>query len=64
MLAAYEIEIGTCWIGFAEYMLNAAEFKQKYNVPENYDLVYPMSIGYMKTKLTPPKRKKTVVFYR
>lgn len=45
-------------------MLNAAEFKQKYNVPENYDLVCPMSIGYMKTKLTPTKRKKPVVFYR
>ena len=64
MLAAHEMGIGTCWIGFAEYMLNTDEFKQKYNVPENYELVCPMSIGYMKRKLTPPKRKEPVVFYR
>ena len=30
MLAAYEMGIGTCWIGFAEYMLNTDEFKRKY----------------------------------
>lgn len=64
MLAAHETGIGTCWIGFAEYMLNTKEFKQKYNVPENYELVCPMSIGYIKKKLTPPKRKEPVIFYR
>ena len=30
MLAAHDIGIGTCWIGFAEYMLNTDEFKQKH----------------------------------
>jgi nitroreductase len=64
MLAAHEMGIGTCWIGFAEYMLNTEEFKEKYQVPENYELVCPMSIGYMKKQLSEPKRKEPVVFYR
>ena len=64
MLAAHEMGIGTCWIGFAEYMLNTDEFKKKYNVPENFELVCPMSIGYMKKRLNPPERKKATIFYR
>lgn len=62
MLAAHSMGIGTCWIGFAEHTLNTKEFKEKYGVPEQYELVCPMSIGYMKTKLTPPKRKKPIIF--
>lgn len=63
MLAAYSIKIGTCWIGFAEDMCDTKEFKGTYNVPENYNLVCPMSIGYMKNKLSFPKRKEPLIFY-
>ncbi|MBV7274738.1 nitroreductase family protein [Clostridium sp. PL3] len=62
MLAAHSMEIGTCWIGFAEHTLNTKEFKEKHGVPEQYELVCPMSMGYMKTKLTPPKRKEPIIF--
>lgn len=62
MLAAHSMGIGTCWIGFAEDTLNTKEFKEKYGVPEQYQLVCPMSMGYMKAKLTPPKRKKPIIF--
>lgn len=64
MLAAHAQRIGTCWIGFAEYMLNTEEFKNKYHVPSNYELVCPMTLGYMKesTKLNPPKRKEPIIF--
>lgn len=64
MLAAHSMGIGTCWIGFAEHTLNTKEFKEKYSVPEQYELVCPMSMGYMKTKLTPPKRKGPVIFHK
>ena len=70
MLAAHEMGIGPCWIGFAEYMLNTPEFKQQYHVPEHYELICPMSMGYMKEKLaqnrtqTYARRKKPVVFYQ
>ncbi|AFS77500.1 nitroreductase-like protein [Gottschalkia acidurici 9a] len=62
MLAAHNMGIGTCWIGFAEHTLNTKEFKAKYGVPEQYELVCPMSMGYMENKLTPSKRKKPIVF--
>lgn len=62
MLAAHSMGIGTCWIGFAEHTLNTKEFKDKYGVPEQYELVCPLSMGYMKTKLNPPKRKKPIIF--
>ncbi|NMM62572.1 nitroreductase family protein [Clostridium sp. P21] len=62
MLAANSMNIGTCWIGFAEHTLNTKEFKEKHGVPENFELVCPMSMGYMKTKLTSPKRKSPLIF--
>lgn len=64
MLAAYSMNIGTCWIGFAEYILNTKEFKKKYNIPEYFDLVCPMSIGYIKDsfELEPPRRKEPIIF--
>lgn len=62
MLAAHSMEIGSCWIGFAEYHVNTLEFKKKYNVPEHYDLVCAMTLGYKKVELNPPKRKEAVIF--
>jgi len=64
MLSAYAMGIGTCWIGFSHYTLDTPEFKRKHNVPENYDLVCPMSIGYMKSTPNPPTRKEPLIFYR
>ena len=64
MLAAYSKGIGTCWIGFAEYYFNKPEFKKKYKIPENYELVAPLSCGYIKGTVKPPERKPPVVFNR
>lgn len=62
MLAAWDMGIGTCWIGFAHQYMNTSEFKAKYNVPENFELVCPMSMGYLKNPLDPGERKPPVVF--
>lgn len=62
MLAAHSMGIGTCWIGFAEHTLNTEEFKKKYGVPEDYDLVCPMTLGYRKGNLNPPTRKTPLIF--
>jgi len=64
MLAASEYELGTCWIGFAHLFCNTAAFKSKYNVPDHYDLVCPMVIGYTKGQLAPPTRKPALIFFR
>lgn len=63
MLAAQEMGIGTCWIGWCETICNSPEFKKKYNVPEEFELVTGLSCGYMEKKLSPPKRKPPVIFH-
>lgn len=63
MLAAHDMGIGTCWIGYCETFCNLPEFKKKYNVPEEFELVSALSCGYMDKKLSPPKRKPPVIFH-
>ena len=64
MLAAHDMGIGTCWCGFGAYTMNQKEIKEKHGVPDNYELVSCMSMGYMKAKLEPPVRKAPVIFNR
>jgi len=63
MLAAHDKGIGTCWIGFAERYCSTPEFKARYNVPENFDIVCTLSMGYSKMQMSPPERKVPKVFY-
>jgi len=46
MLAAWDRGIGSCWIGFADDIANTPEVKAELNVPEEYDLVAPIILGY------------------
>lgn len=62
MLAAHSKGIGTCWIGFAEYMFNTDEFKKQYGVPLDYNVVCPLSMGYTKGTAKPPVRKPPIIF--
>lgn len=64
MLAGWDMNIGTCWIGFAHRHFNTSEFKAQYKVPLHYELVCPMSMGYLKNPLEPNERKPAVVFNR
>lgn len=62
MLAAHSMGLGTCWIGFAESFMNTEEFKKANNVPQNYQLVCPLAMGYPKQLPVPPTRKAPVIF--
>lgn len=62
MLAGWAMNIGTCWIGFAHKLFGSPEIKAKYNVPEHFELVCPMSMGYLKNPLEPGERKPARVF--
>lgn len=62
MLAAWEKQIGTCWIGFAHMLFATPEFKAQYHVPEHFELVCPMSMGYLKNIPGPNERKPAVIF--
>lgn len=62
MLAGHAMGIGTCWIGFAECLMDTDEFKSRYHVPENYRLVSTISMGYEVNRSKPLKRKDPVIF--
>lgn len=62
MLAAREFGLGTCWIGNAEIVINTAEFKADYGVPEHYQGVASLIIGYPKAAVPAGKRKPAVIF--
>lgn len=64
MLAAGDYGVGTCWIGFAEYICDTAAFRSKYNIPSGYKVVCPMVIGYPAAPQSPPSRKPVLIFYR
>jgi nitroreductase len=45
-LLAEEGGLGCCWIGFAHNVLNDSGVKRELGVPEQYELVAPLIIGY------------------
>lgn len=64
MLAAHAQGLGTCWIGFAEAFMNQPEIKARYQVPENFQIVSTMSIGYAKATMPEAKRKEPRIFFK
>jgi nitroreductase len=48
MLAARAAGVGTCWIGFARPWLNLLATKRELGVPEEYQVVAPIILGFPK----------------
>jgi nitroreductase len=46
MLAARNQEIGTCWVGLARPWLNLPSTKAELKIPEHYQVVAPIVLGY------------------
>jgi nitroreductase len=57
MLAAWDRGIGICWIGFARGAGNTPEVKKELGVPEEYELVAPVILGYPAEPAAPVKRE-------
>lgn len=62
MLSAFEMGLGSCWIGFAMTLGNSPEIKEKLGVPEKYKLVAPLVLGHPKGTWPPIPRKEPVIF--
>ena len=62
MLAAESMNIGTCWIGFAHSYFNTKEFKEAHNIPLDFNLVSPLSMGYKSEELPSATRKEPLIF--
>ena len=61
MLAAVELGLGSCWIGFAQAWLNSEDGLKALKLPQGYRAVAPLILGYPKAEMPPVARKSPVV---
>lgn len=65
MLAAHDRGLATCWIGFAEPLLQTAQAKADLGVPEDATVVAPLIVGYPAAPVAPtPRNPPDVLFWR
>ena len=57
-LKAYELGLGTCYMGFVQLLNNKPDTLKKIGVPEGYDMMVPFIMGHPKTKQGKGKRNK------
>jgi nitroreductase len=60
-LKAYELGLGTCYMGFVNFLNNDPEALKKIGIPENYKMMVPFVLGHPKTKQGTGKRNKPAV---
>ena len=57
-LKAYELGLGTCYMGFVSLLNSKPDVLKKIGIPENYEMMVPLILGHPKTKQGKGKRKK------
>jgi nitroreductase len=57
-LKAYELGLGTCYMGFVSLLKSKPDVLKKIGVPDNYEMMVPLILGHPKTKQEAGKRKK------
>ncbi|MHB9025364.1 MAG: nitroreductase family protein [Armatimonadota bacterium] len=65
MLAATDMDLGTCWIGFFAFLLGQPEVKRELGVPEDYRIVAPIIVGHPAGPVPPvEKAAPEVIFWK
>lgn len=57
-LKAYELGLGTCYMGFVQFLTGKPDVLKKIGVPEDYEMMVPFILGHPKTKQGTGKRNK------
>lgn len=57
MLAAVDLGLSTCPIGFARPLLNEPAVKQDLNIPGEYVVVFPVIVGYSASEMPEVSRR-------
>lgn len=67
LIAGESLGVGSCWIGFIEYLLNSEEgkgFLKELQIPEGFRQIHAVSLGYKKgTSTNGPSRKENTITY-
>ncbi len=64
LLAAESMDIGSCWIGFTKFHFMNPENMKKFNIPEDHEVHFGVSLGYKAgEKPEAPKRNINVFNY-
>jgi nitroreductase len=63
MLAARDEGIGTCWIGFGRPWLNLPATKHEFGLPESYQIVAPLVLGYPEAWPEPHGRRSPEIHW-
>jgi len=58
MLAAWPMNIGSCWIGMMKVLDNDEWFRKRFEVPDNYTIVASLALGYFDPKDVPIIERK------
>lgn len=60
-LKAYELGLGTCYMGFVQFLSSKPDVLKKIGVPDGYEMMVPFILGHPKTKQGVGKRNKPEV---
>ena len=60
-LKAYELGLGSCYMGFVNFLSSKPEVMKKIGVPDNCEIMVPLIVGHPKTKQGAGKRNKPVI---
>ena len=61
-LKAYELDLGTCYMGFISFLNSNPAVLRKLGIPENYDIQVPLIIGHPKTMQGNVERQKPNIY--
>ena len=61
-LKAYELGLGTCYMGFVAFLNNNPQILHKLGIPENYDIQVPFIIGHPKIEQSSATRQKPNIY--
>jgi nitroreductase len=60
-LKAYELGLGTCYMGFVSLLNGKPNVLKQIGVPDNYQMMVPLILGHPKAKQGKRKRKQPIV---
>ena len=63
MLTAHELGLGTCWIGFAQAIMSVPDVKKELGIPEHYQVIAPLIIGYPAKEMPAIKRNTPEILF-